>query len=439
MTPPKKDSHPPFQAAVPAPGFPALLTTADDIRRLAEKLQGETIIAFDTEFIRETTFYPTVEIVQVATRTESWLIDIQAFRGSSQRKRPDRKSEAFEGLRPLLNVFEDPKVLKVLHAAQGDQECLWTSFGVVAKPCFDTAVGASLCGYGDGIGLAALLKTLLNVSLKKGHARTDWSARPLPEQLLEYAHADVQTLVAAAEKLLSELDGLGRRAWAFDLCAKFEEPSLYDPEPEDLAQRLARGGRLDAKGYGVLVELMRWREERVKSLNLPRRWVADDAVLVDLAVVRPKDLNHLGTFRGLNKGEIKNSGEALLEAVRRGLENPVAQPARSGGRMEVPTAAEGQVLDLLKCYIGILADRHRIAAKNLLTSSQLLGVLRRKAKQPTDLVGENLLTEGAASLVGAEILAFLAGQRALSVQGGKIQIVEVDSSTSSVESTPQGS
>ncbi len=427
-----------FQGALPASDFPALLTTAEDIRRLAEKLQQESIIAFDTEFIRETTFYPTVEIVQVATRSESWLIDVQAFRGGSQRKRPDRKSEAFAGLRPLLDVFENPKILKIVHAAQGDQECLWTSFEVVAKPCLDTAVAASLCGYGDGIGLAALLKAVLNVSLKKGHARTDWSARPLPEQLLEYAHADVQSLVGAAERLLEELDRLGRRAWAFDLCSKFEDPHLYDPSPEDLAQRLARGGRLDAKGYGVLVELMRWREERVKSLNLPRRWVADDAVLVDLAVVRPKDLNHLGTFRGLNKGEIKNSGEALLEAVKKGLAHPVPQPQRQGARLELPTTAESQVLDLLKCYIGILADRHRIAAKNLLTSSQLLGVLRREAKQASDLIGENLLTEGAAQLVGEEILAFLAGRRALSVQDGRIQIVEVGGSTSFVESGKTG-
>ncbi len=409
---------------------PDLIQTPAQIAELALALKAEKIIAFDTEFIRETTFYPVVEIIQVATATESWLVDAQAFK---------KKGADQAGIRPLLDIFEDQSILKIIHAAQGDQECLFTSFGVVAVPSLDTAVAASLCGYGDGIGLGNLLKGVLDVSIKKGHARTNWSVRPLPAQLVDYAHADVVHLVKLGTTLMDQLDGLGRKQWALELSAKWEDTALYLPDPEGITHKLSKGGRLDKKGYAALFELVKWREERVRVLNLPRRWVADDHVLVDIAQVRPKDMEHLGAFRGLNKGEIKNSGEAILSALRKAEESPekLVPPPR-GPRLELPNAEESRVLDLLQCYVGILSDKHQIAAKHLLTSSQLLPLLRSGAKTPQDLVAAKILTEGATRLVGDEILAMLNGRRALSVvaegsglkgpQGAKVQIVELQSS-----------
>src|SRR6185312_2532005 len=159
------------------PAHPTLITTAGQIRELADKLKGRDIIAFDTEFIRESTFYPIVEIIQVATDEESWLVDAQAFKKGF---RPGPRGGYDPGLEPLLDIFRDKSILKIVHAAQGDQECLYTSFGVLATPSLDTAVAASLCGLGDGIGLSKLLKAVLDVEIKKGHARTNWSVRPLP-------------------------------------------------------------------------------------------------------------------------------------------------------------------------------------------------------------------------------------------------------------------
>jgi ribonuclease D len=389
------------------------LNTPAEITALAEELSKHAIISFDTEFIRENTFYPSVELIQIGTRDASWIVDAQAFRGKNM-----------EGLRPLLDVFENPKILKILHAAQGDQECLYTSYKVVAKPSFDTAVGAALCGYGDGIGLGNLLKAVLNVNLKKGHARTNWAARPLPAQLIEYAHADVEFLVQAAEALLAKLDEAGRREWALELSAKWENEALYQPDPEALTQKLGKSGRMDAKTYSTLLELVRWREERVRTLNLPRRWVADDQVLLDLANVKPKDLTHLSAFRGLNKGEMKASGERILEAIRKGAEAKEGKPAASS-RPEHPSSDESQALDLMKTYLGILADRERIAMKHLLTTAQLLPLLRAKASKPEEWVEKELLSAEAARLVGGELHALLQGKRALSIDGRKIKIVSL--------------
>ena len=400
-----------------------LLSSPSEIRALAANLKQKKIIAFDTEFIRETTFYPVVEIIQVATDEESWLIDAQAFFVKDG-------GEKREGLRPLLDIFEDRSILKVLHAAQGDQECLFTAFGVVATPSFDTAVAASLCGYGDGIGLGNLLKAVLGVTIKKGHARTNWSVRPLPAQLSEYAHADVIHLVEAAEKLISELDQLKRKDWALELSAKWEDKKLYMPDPDGLANKLGKGGRLDQKGYAALVELVRWREERVRQLNLPRRWVADDNILMDLAQVRPKDIAHLSAFRGLNKGELKNSGEAILTALQRASESaPISAPKNP--RTEMATGEESQAVELLKCYVGILADRQQVAIKHLMNAAQLLPLLRSQVTTVEDFVTQGVLSESSARLIGPEVLAMLQGKRALSLDSGdgkngsRVKIVEL--------------
>jgi ribonuclease D len=405
---------------------PKLITTAGEIAELAHQLRKAPVIAFDTEFIRENTFFPVVEILQVATEQDSWLVDVQAFRQG--------RSHRLDDLKPLLDVFTDPSILKILHAAQGDQECLYTAFGIVASPSMDTAIAASLLGYGDNIGLGNLTKSVLGISLKKGHGRTNWSARPLPNQLLEYAHGDVEHLVKLGKILIEGLEKRGRKDWAFQLSKEWEDKKRYESDPEAMALRLAKGGRLDQRGFAVLLELMKWRETRVRQLNLPRRWVADDSVLTDLAQVRPKDLEHLGAFRGLNKGEIQKSGPALLDAIRRGEANKDAHLPKSK-RPDIPTESEEQVLDLLKCYIGILSDRHEISSRNLVTTAQLLPLLRSGANDPQDLEKPELLSGAAAKLVGSEIISFLQGKRALSVQRESghfsVRIVEIESGKTS--------
>ncbi len=414
---------------------PGLLSTAEQIRALADELRKKEVIAFDTEFIRETTFYPIVEIIQVATDEQSWLVDAQAFKKGF---RPGPRGGFDPGLQPLLDVFADRKILKIIHAAQGDQECLYTAFGALAVPSLDTAVAASLCGHGDGVGLGKLLKSVLDVSIKKGHARTNWSVRPLPEQLVEYAHADVEHLVELGRKLLEHLDELGRRQWALELSAKWEDSALYEPDAEGLARKLARSGRLDKRGMSALLELVRWREERVRQLNLPRRWVADDAVLMDLAHVRPKDVAHLGAFRGLNKGELKNSGEAILGALRRAAETSVELDIPRMPKPDIPSPEESQALDLLRCYVGILADSHRIAAKHLMTAAQLLPLLRARIETPGDLVAAGILGEDAARLIGDELIAMIRGRRALAVQGTKIRVMNVDATAAGKDAAPAG-
>jgi ribonuclease D len=404
---------------------PELLSTPEQILEMAQTLKSQPIIAFDTEFIRESTFFPIVEIIQVATDSESWLVDAQAFKRHSRERGGASHASYCSGLQPLLDIFKDPNILKILHAAQGDQECLYTGFGVVASPSLDTAVAASLCGYGESIGLGRLVKLILDVTLQKGHARTNWSVRPLPKQLTEYAHSDVIYLVELGKRLLENLEKLGRKTWALELSAKWENQALYETDVEGILQKLARGGRLDRKTLVALRGLIQWREERVRQLNLPRRWVADDHVLIDLAQVRPKDLEHLSSFRGLNKGELKNSGDAILKALSQ-ITDEEAMAVSKPSKPPTPSQEESQTLELLSCLINILADRHRIASRHLMASAKLLPLLRSQFTQPEELVAAGILSTEAARLIGSELLEMLNGKRALWIKDNRVQIKKMD-------------
>lgn len=389
---------------------PKLLSTAEEIATLARTLSTHDMIALDTEFLRESTFFPIVALIQVATDDESWLVDPLALGG--------------EQLKPLFDVFENKKILKVLHAAQADQECLYTSYGVVATPSLDTAMAASLCGYGENIGLAKLLKESLGVHLQKGHARTDWTVRPIQEQLLRYAHLDVQYLLPLARKLLEQLDSKGRRQWALELSAKYENKALYEPNPKGLATKLAKSGKIDRRGYATLIELIAWREKRVRDLDVPRRRVADDDILTALANVRPKDMQHLSAFRGLNKGELRVSGEAILAAIKRAADLPDTQlPVLP--TPEIPDSREARVIELVQCYVKLLSDELQISARHLVTADDLLPLLRRPVKSVDELARSGIMTEGAARLIGAELLAIFQGQRGLSVRNGTVAVSDL--------------
>lgn len=389
---------------------PKLLTTTEEIEALATVLTQHDMIALDTEFLRENTFFPIVALIQIATDEESWLVDPLALK-------PDE-------LKPLLDVFENPKVLKILHASQADQECLYTSYGVVATPSLDTAAAASLTGYGDNVGLAKLVKEVLGVSLQKGHARTDWTKRPIQEQLLRYAHLDVQYLLPLARQMLAKLDKRDRRQWALELSARFENKANYEPNPALLAQRLAKGGKLDRRGYVTLVELIDWRERRVRQIDIPRRRVADDDVLTALAATRPRDMEHLSAFRGLNKGELRASGEAILAAIRKAAMIPDGDLAPVPSVL-TPDSRESRVIELIQCFVKVLSDKLQISPRHLITADDLLPLLRRKPNSVEEMVTMQALTAGSGALIGDELLAIMQGRRGLSVRSGEVCVTDL--------------
>jgi ribonuclease D len=384
-----------------------LVQNAEEVSRIARKIASAPIICFDTEFIRESTFYPKLEILQIATPEEAWLIDCQAVSPAA--------------MKPLLEVFTDPKVLKIVHAAHGDQECLLSAYDTLAAPLFDTAVGASLCGLGDNIGLGNLIRSVLGIELPKGYARTNWSKRPLPKPVLEYALLDVKHLIEVAQILFERLDKNGRRAWALELSSKFCDRKLYEVPPEDIAKRLAQSGKFNVKDYPVLLELVRWREARVRELDVPRRWLAEDGVLIDLAKVKPTTADQLQGFRGLSKGEAKlPHAKRILSAIQNGLERPEEVPSDIKRRREIqPNSDEALAMDVLRVALSLFSDRYSIAAKHIIQPQNLLSVVRLHSKSPEELAASGLVSPQLGTEGMAQLFGFLRGESGLFLEQGR--------------------
>ena len=400
-----------------------LISTAKDIQAISKKLSNEKYIAFDTEFIRETTFYPRLEILQVATREEGWLIDVQAFQERPRGKTTNRLSE----LDPLIEVFQNPDILKIVHAAHGDQECLLSAFGIVATPLFDTAVGASLCGLGDNIGLGNLLKSVLGIEHPKGYARTNWSKRPLPKPVLEYALLDVVHLIQVAEVLFEKLEKTDRKEWALEISQKFCEKTLYEVPPEAITKRLAQSGKFNVRDYGVLLELVRWREERVRELNVPKRWLADDGVLIDLAKIKPTSADQLHGFRGLSKGEHKSPhAERILKAVETGMSGVIETPADLKKKNILqPTSEENRAMDLLRVCLTLLSEEYQIASKHIVLPQNILPLLRLKAKTFEDLEASALVSSQLGQDGMKKLYEFLQGRQGLCLHQGDVILTQL--------------
>jgi ribonuclease D len=380
----------------------------EKVEEMVESLNRETVIGIDTEFIRETTFFPRIALIQVATEKETWLLDPLAL------KRED--------LTGFLDVLKNKGILKVMHAAYADQECLYWAYGFLAEPVLDTAVGGALCGYGDNVGLGKLLKEMFRLQLPKGRARAKWLVRPLPKELLHYAEQDVAHLVRLGRALQGELERRNRLDWAMEESTL--SVALFEVSPEELARKIARNGQIEGQAFPVLVELLRWRENRAKQANIPRAWVADNDILVALAKVRPESIEELRSFRGLNAKEVERSGATIINAIREGRAKPVDETAIPV-RQPSSNDRDDHVMEFIRTYASFLAARHEIALRYLINTNKAIALTQQKSEDEETWVREGILTRRACDLIGSDLKALLEGKRALVLKNGKLEVREL--------------
>jgi ribonuclease D len=383
----------------------------EGVQSVCNKLKSESIIALDTEFIRETTFFPKIALIQVATQSQVWLIDPTVF--------------GKEDLEPLIEIFKDEKILKVIHASHADQECLYWAYGCLAKPVVDTSVAAALCGIGDNVGLQKLLKDELEVLIPKGRSRVKWLVRPLADELLIYAEEDVLHLVDLGTALKKRCERLGRWEWVLEESQSHKEQ--FDVSAEVMAMKMGKSAHLDNIGRGVLLELVEWRENRAKTKNIPRAWILDNEVLLSLAKVRPRGAAELKTFRGLNPKEAERSGEEILKAVQRGIEKSKSLPREDPREYHKSPPVETHLINLVQSYVAFLAREHSIANRYLLSASEIEWLLKHPNESIEFWVKQGILSERSAALVGAELHDLLQGKMGLKIFKGRLEIFKLES------------
>src|SRR6201986_5311431 len=280
--------------------FMDLITTTSELAAVCARLAKHPVITVDTEFLRETTYYPLLCVVQRASAEEAVVIDTLA---------------AGIDLKPFFTLMADEKVLKVFHAARQAIEIVWHRAGILPHPIFDTQVAAMALGYGDSIAYDQLVERVTGHRPDKTHRFTDWPPRPLTEEQMHYALADVTHLRDVFAALDADLTKRGRSDWVSEEMEVLTSPNTYDFHPERAWERLKTRVR-KPKELAVLMEVAAWREQEAQGRDVPRSRVLKDDAVGDIATHAPTSLDKLANLRSLPKGFARSKwGSDIIPAA----------------------------------------------------------------------------------------------------------------------------
>jgi ribonuclease D len=363
------------------------------LRALADELAGVDAFAVDTEFHRERTYFPHLDLVQVAWPGGVAIIDPLAV-----------------SLEPLTGVLEGPG-LTVVHAADQDLEVLRAACGTVPSRLFDTQIAAGFLGMASA-SLQTLVERLLGVRLRKGDRLTDWSRRPLGPDQQAYAAADVEYLLALRDTIVGRLEERGRLAWAEEECELARRLQRGPGEPETAWWKQREARSLRGRSMGVAQEVAAWRERRAMAQDLPPRFVLPDLSLSAIAQRPPSTVADLNAVRGIDGRHLRSgAAEELLEAVRRGLDLPPGKvrrpPVDDVDRSLRPAVA------LVAAWINQLAVDLEIDPALLATRADVQAFVQgdRQGRLAKGWRGE---------LVGEPVRRLVGGDATLAFEGGRL-------------------
>jgi ribonuclease D len=377
------------------------ITTTSALAAVCRRMACHSFVTVDTEFLRETTYYPLLCVAQMASPDEAVVVDALA---------PGMD------LSPFYTLMANETVMKVFHAARQDIEIVWHAAKLIPHPIFDTQVAAMVLGYGDSISYDQLVQRITGDALDKSHRFTDWTRRPLSEAQLAYAISDVTHLRQVYLTLVEDLKRRGRADWVQDEMRVLTSPETYRMEPENAWQRLKTRVR-KPRELAVLIEVAAWREREAQSRDVPRSRVLKDEAIADIAVQAPATLERLKNLRSLPKGfERSRWGEAIVAAVNRGLErDPKTLPLQA----RTQTAPNGAAtVELLKVLLRMVSERHHVAAKVIATVDDLERIAGDDAADVPALAGWRR------ELFGDKALALKHGKLALAIEKGRVETVE---------------
>jgi ribonuclease D len=373
------------------------ITTTRDLAAACARLARHPFVTVDTEFLRETTYYPLLCVAQIASADEAIVVDALA---------------PGIDLAPFFELMVDERVLKVFHAARQDIEIVWHMAGRIPHPVFDSQVAAMVLGFGDSISYDQLVQRVTGDNLDKSNRFTDWSRRPLSSAQLAYAVSDVTHLRDVYLALADDLARRGRSEWVGEEMEILTSPETYRVDPENAWQRLKTRVRRP-KELAVLIEIAAWREREAQARDLPRGRVLRDEVLGDIAIQAPTSFERLSHVRSLPKGfERSRWGGDVIETVQRGLARDLKSlPPIDRQR---PTSVNGATVELMKVLLRMTSEQHGVAAKVIATVDELEQIAADDAADVPALKGWRR------DLFGEKALALKQGRLALSVERGRV-------------------
>ena len=332
-----------------------LITTQEELETAVAALRQSDFVTVDTEFIRETTFWPELCLIQMASPGVTALVDPLS---------PDID------LKPFFALMADEAVIKVFHAARQDIEIIFHLGGLIPHPVFDTQVAAMVCGFGDSVSYDQLVHKVNGEHIDKSSRFTDWRHRPLSDKQLSYALADVTHLVDVYRHLKAELEREGRAHWLNEEMEILTSRETYDPHPEDAWKRLKMRLRKPIE-LAVLQTVAAWREREARERNVPRGRVLKDDAIYEIAQQQPRDAAALARLRTTPKGwERSSTATSLMQAVNVALDIPKEELPKLP---KTPQSQEGSsaATELLKVLLRLVAEKEGVAAKVLASGDDI--------------------------------------------------------------------
>jgi len=373
------------------------ITASEELAKACAHMAKHAFVTVDTEFLRETTYYPLLCVAQMASLDDAVVIDALA---------PGLD------LAPFFDLMTNESVVKVFHAARQDIEIVWNMAKKIPHPIFDTQVAAMVLGYGDSISYDQLVQRITGDTLDKSNRFTDWQRRPLTEAQLRYAVSDVTHLRDVYLKLSADLQSRGRADWVEAEMNVLTSPETYRMAPETAWERLKTRVR-KPKELAVLIEVAAWREREAQTRDVPRGRVLKDDVIGDIAIQAPTSIERLGNLRSLPKGfERSRWGESIVEAVQRGL----ARDPKTLPRIErfKPAQNGAATVELLKVLLRMTAEKNGVAAKVIATVDDLDRIAADDDAKVPALQGWRR------ELFGERALALKHGKLALAVEKNRV-------------------
>ncbi|WP_084396765.1 ribonuclease D [Henriciella aquimarina] len=379
------------------------ITAQEELQKFCASLAESDFVCVDTEFHRETTFWPELCLIQASAPGTEGLID-PMVKGLD--------------LTPFLDLMADPSRVKVFHAARQDMEIFNRLIGAPPAPVFDTQIAAMALGLGDSISYDNLIQRVLRRHIDKSSQFTDWKRRPLSDRQLKYALGDVTHLRDAYIQMRDELDKLDRTNWVKSEMADISDPAVYDTDPKNAWQRLKF--RKTHKDYlAVFAAVAEWRERQAQTIDRPRRRILKDEAIQEIADQKPKSEDQFDRLRAVPNGFIRSrNADGLVETVEAALADPDAYAPKLPKRQHNPQTPAGAP-EMLKVLLKAVSDDINVVPRLIANAADIERIARGETSNDIPA-----LSGWRHDVFGQKARALLTGKLALSFEDGQVRLFE---------------
>lgn len=385
-----------------------VITDSEELKKICSELSQEPFITVDTEFIRDTTYYPKLCLVQIAGKERVIAVD-------SLQKKMD--------FQPLYDLMCNPDVVKVFHSARQDIEIFYAKIGAIPTPIFDTQVAAMVCGFGDAASYHSLVKRFCEASLDKSARFTNWAKRPLSAKQLSYALSDVTYLRDIYAKIIEKIQEDNRDSWIKEEMQALCNPENYSVEPEYAWKKIKTKSH-STEFLMAVKSLAAWRECLAQERNVPRNRIMKDPLILEIAATQPKSVEELRHVRSLSKSILKNGLAQeivdLLQAVPKHSPDEDVYAFVASLSKQDTFGSNAPTVEMLKLLLKTLSLQKHVAEKLIASVSDLRILARegRNAKIPA-------LHGWRYEVFGSIACDLIEGKVALAVEHNQVKITQI--------------